>query len=81
MTVQTVKHSFYRIEIDFTETPEHPIVFFRKERKCKTAKGMERQHNRVVNETLDQWRQYSQQISRYTISRVPAEEVVTPVVN
>ena len=81
MTVQTVKHSFYRIEIDFIESPEHPIVFFRKEGKCKTAKGMERQHNRVVNETVDQWRQYSQQISRYTISRVPAEEVTEMVVN
>ena len=73
MTVQTVKHSFYRIEIDFTETPEHPIVFFRKERKCKTAKGMERQHNRMVNETCDAWRQYD--FKRLTVSRVPAEEV------
>ena len=73
--------SFYRVQIDLHESPEHPIVFFRKERKCKTAKGMNRQHNRVVNETIDQWRQYSQQISRYTISRVPAEEVTTPVVN
>ena len=81
MTVQTVKHSFYRIEIDFEESPEHPIVFFRKEGKCKTAKGMDRQHNRVVNETIEQWRQYSQQIRRYTISRVPAEEVTTSVVN
>jgi hypothetical protein len=68
-------YSHYRIEIDMPETPQHPIVYFRKERKCKTAKGMERQHNRVVNETVDQWRQYSQQISRYTISRVPASEV------
>ena len=81
MTVQTVKHSFYRIEIDFHESPQHPIVFFRKEGKCKTAKGMERQHNRVVNETVDQWRQYSQQIRRYTITRVPAEEVTEMVVN
>ena len=73
--------SFYRVEIDLHESPQHPIVFFRKERKCKTAKGMDRQHNRVVNETIEQWRQYSQQIRRYTISRVPAEEVTTSVVN
>ena len=73
--------SFYRVEIETIDSPQHPIVFFRKERKCKTAKGMDRQHNRVVNETIEQWRQYSQQIRRYTISRVPAEEVTTSVVN
>jgi len=81
MTVQTVKHSFYRIEIDTVDAPQHPIVFFRKEGKCKTAKGADRQHERVVNETIEQWRQFSQQIRRYTISRVPADEVTTPVVN
>jgi len=40
-------YSHYRIEIDMPETPQHPIVYFRKERRCKTAKGMERQHNRM----------------------------------
>jgi len=73
--------SFYRIEIDTIDAPQHPIVFFRKERKCKTAKGADRQHDRIVNETVDQWRQFSQQIRRYTISRVPAEEVTEMVVN
>ena len=68
-------YSFYKVEIDLHESPQHPIIFFRKERKCKTAKGADRQHNRVVNETVDQWRQYSQQIRRYTISRVPADKV------
>jgi len=77
MTIQTVKHSFYRIEIDFADA--HPIVFFRKEGKCKTAKGMDRQMNRVTNESCDQWRQYN--FHRLTVSRVPAEEVTTPVVN
>ena len=67
--------SFYKVEIEIKESPEHPIIFFRKERKCKTAKGMDRQHNRVVNETVDQWRRYDQQIKRYTVSRVPADEV------
>ena len=73
MTVQTVKHSFYRIEIDLHESPCHPIIFFRKERKCKTAKGMDRQHNRMVNEACDAWRDYN--FRRLTVSRVPAEEV------
>ena len=76
MTVQVVKHSYYRIEIDTVEAPEHPIVYFRKEGKCKTAKGMDRQHNRVVNETVEAWRQFEGQIQRYTISRVPADVVV-----
>jgi len=79
MTVQVVKHSFYRIEIDFPESPQHPIVYFRKERKCKTAKGMDRQHNRMVNESCDQWRAYN--FRRLTVSRVPADEVSTLPVN
>ena len=79
MTTTVVKHSYYRIEIDFEESPQHPIVFFRKEGKCKTAKGMERQMNRVTNESCEQWRNYD--FRRLTVSRVPAEEVTTPVVN
>ena len=76
MTVQVVKHSYYKIEIDTVDAPQQPIVYFRKEGKCKTAKGMERQHNRIVNETVEEWRQFSEQIRRYTISRVPASEYV-----
>jgi len=76
MTVTIVKHSYYKIEIDTVDAPQQPIVYFRKEGKCKTAKGMERQHNRIVNETVDEWRQFSEQIRRYTISRVPASEYV-----
>ena len=75
MTVQVVKHSFYKIEID-TKDSEIPIIYFRKCGKCTTAKGMDRQHNRIVNETIDAWRQFSPQIKRYTISRVPADVVV-----
>ena len=52
MTVTIVKHSYYKIEIDTVDAPQQPIVYFRKEGKCKTAKGMERQHNRIVNETV-----------------------------
>ena len=71
----TVKHSFYKVEID-TKDSVKPIVYFRKCRKCSTAKGMERQHERIVSETIDAWRQFSSQIQRYTISRVPADVVV-----
>ena len=75
MTVQVVKHSFYKIEID-TKDSEIPIIYFRKCGKCTTAKGMDRQHNRIVNETVEAWRQFDGQIKRYTISRVPADVVV-----
>ena len=75
MTVQVVKHCFYKVEID-TKDSEIPIIYFRKARRCTTAKGADRQHNRIVNETVDAWRQFSQQITRYTVSRVPADVVV-----
>jgi hypothetical protein len=75
MAVTAVKHSFYKIEID-TKDAVQPIIYFRKEGKCTTAKGMDRQHNRMVNETVEQWRPFSQQIQRYTVSRVPADVVV-----
>ena len=76
MTVTAVKHSFYKIEIDTADSPQQPIIYFRKEGKCTTAKGMDRQHNRMVNETVEQWRPFSQQIRRYTVSRVPEDVVV-----
>ena len=77
MTVTIVKHSHYKIEIDTHDAPQQPIIYFRKEGKCKTAKGMERQHNRIVNEVIEDWRQFDSQIKRFTISRVPADEVPT----
>ena len=66
---------FYKVEID-TKDAVQPIVYFRKAKRCKTAKGADRQHNRIVNETVDAWRPFSQQIRLYTISRVPADVVV-----
>ena len=75
VAVTAVKHSFYKIEID-TKDSVIPIIYFRKCGKCTTAKGMERQHNRIVNETVKAWRQFDGQITRYTISRVPADVVV-----
>ena len=66
---------FYKVEID-TKDAVQPIIYFRKAKRCKTAKGADRQHNRMVNETVEAWRPFSQQIRRYTISRVPADVVV-----
>ena len=66
---------FYKVEID-TKDAVQPIIYFRKAKRCKTAKGADRQHNRIVNETVDAWRQFEGQIRRYTISRVPADVVV-----
>ena len=66
---------FYKVEID-TKDAVQPIIYFRKAKRCTTAKGADRQHNRIVNETVDAWRQFSSQICRYTISRVPADVVV-----
>ena len=66
---------FYKVEID-TKDSVQPIIYFRKERRCTTAKGADRQHNRIVNETVNDWRQFSSQITRYTVSRVPADVVV-----
>ena len=75
MTTTIVKHSFYKIEID-TKDAVQPIIYFRKCGKCTTAKGMECQHERIVSETIEAWRPFSEQIKRYTISRVPADVVV-----
>ena len=66
---------FYKVEID-TKDAVQPIIYFRKAKRCKTAKGADRQHDRIVMETVNDWRQFSQQIRRYTISRVPADVVV-----
>ncbi len=76
MTATVVKHSFYKVEIDTFESPQHPIIYFRKTGKCTTQGGMDRQHDRIVMETVEQWRPFSQQIRRYTVSRVPADVVV-----
>ena len=69
-------HVFYKVEIDTKDAPQQPIIYFRKAKRCKTAKGADRQHDRIVMETIDAWRPFSQQIRRYTISRVPADVVV-----
>ena len=76
MTTTIVKHSYYKIEIDTHEAPLHPIIYFRKTGKCTTRSGMDRQHDRIVMETVEAWRPFSEQIRRYTVSRVPDDVVV-----
>jgi len=66
---------FYKVEID-TKDAVQPIIYFRRAKRCKTAKGADRQHNRIVDETVNDWRQFDGQITRYTVSRVPADVVV-----
>ena len=60
----------YKVEID-TKDSVIPIIYFRKAKRCKTAKGADRQHNRMVNEAVEAWRPFSQQIRRYTVSLCP----------
>ena len=64
--------SFYRIEIDNAD--ETTSILYRKVKRCKTAKGMDRQHNRIVNETVDAIREI-RGWKRLTVTRVPASEV------
>ena len=64
--------SFYRIEIDNAD--ETTSTLYRKVKRCKTAKGMDRQHNRIVNETVDAIREI-RGWKRLTVTRVPAAEV------
>ena len=75
MTTTIVKHSHYKIEVKTIASPQHPITYFRKCGKCTTAKGMERQMERMVQEACDAWRNY--EIKSFTVSRVPATEVPT----
>ena len=65
---------FYKVEINTVDTLQQPIIYFRKCKRCTTAKGMDRQHNRMLNEACDAWRDYG--FRRLTVSRVPADVVV-----
>ena len=64
--------SFYRIEIDNSD--ETNSILYRKVKRCTTAKGMDRQHNRIVNETVDAIREI-RGWKRLSVQRVPASEV------
>jgi hypothetical protein len=63
----TATNVFYKVEID-TKDAVQPIIYFRKAKRCMTAKGADRQHNRIVNETVDAWRQFSKPLPHKLIS-------------
>ena len=68
--------SFYRVEIDRADGTT--AVEYRKRRKATTAKGMDRQHNNVVNAVIKELHYYQVEgWERLTVTRVPASEVTT----
>lgn len=64
--------SLYQIEIDNTDGTT--AVIYKRCKRCTTAKGMDRQHNRVVNEMVDALRDIG--FKRLTVSRVPSDKLV-----
>jgi len=69
----TVNTSLYQIKI--INSDETITVSYRRCKKCKTAKGMDRQHNRIVNETVNVIRNSG--FKRLTVSRVPHDTPTT----
>jgi len=70
-------YAFYRVELDRADGTT--AVEFRKRRKATTAKGMDRQHNNVVNSVVEEIRYYQiEGWKRLTVTRVPASEVSAP---
>ena len=68
--------AFYRVELD--KADGSTAVEYRKRRKATTAKGMDRQHNNVVNSVIEELRYYRiEGWKRLTVTRVPASEVST----
>lgn len=67
----------YRIEIDNSD--ETTSVLYAHRPKCKTAKGRDAQHNRVVNEVVESLREI-RGWKRLSVAIVPAEEVAQAAV-
>ena len=64
--------SLYRVEID--QNDGTTAVIHKRCKRCTTAKGMDRQHNRVVNEMVEALRDIGFQ--RLTVSRIPSDTVI-----
>ena len=64
--------STYRIEIDNADGTTS--ILYAQRPKCKTAKGMDRQHERLVNDVVNGIREV-RGWKRLTGARVPAEEL------
>jgi len=57
-------------QITILNADETQTILTKTCRKCKTAKGMDKQHNRIVNEFVDMLRDTG--FKRLTVSRVPS---------
>jgi hypothetical protein len=69
-------YAYYRVELDRADGTT--AVEFRKRRKATTAKGMDRQHNNVVNDVIEELRYYRVEgWKRLTVTRVPESEVTS----
>jgi hypothetical protein len=67
-------YCFYRVELDRADGTT--AVEYRKRKRPTTAKGMDRQHNSVVNSVVEEIRYYQiEGWKRLTVTRVPATEV------
>jgi hypothetical protein len=67
-------YAFYRVTL--TRADDTDAVEYRKRRRATTAKGMDRQHDNVVNSVIEELRYYRVEgWKRLVVARVPAEEV------
>ena len=72
----TASVTLYRIELERADGST--AVEYRKRRKATTAKGMDRQHNNVVNSIIEEIRYYRiEGWKSLTVTRVPEGELVT----
>ena len=62
--------SLYRIQVDWPEVTRPASVFHERRKRCKTARGADRQHERIVTLWLDRLR--GSNFQRLIVSRVPS---------
>ena len=67
----------YRIEIDNSD--DTTSILYAQRPKCKTVKGRDAQHNRMVNQVVEAIREV-RGWKRLTVAIVPAEEVAQATV-
>ena len=61
--------SLYRIEVEWPDVTRPASVFHERRKRCKTARGADRQHERIVTLWVDRLR--GSNCQRLTVSRVP----------
>ena len=67
-------HRFYRIEIDNEDLTTS--VLYAKRKRCTTAKGMDRQHERMTNQVVEAIR-YVRGWKRLSVAVMSPDEVST----